>query len=331
MNRKLLIAAIAIVAVLLYYSLDNSSGTEPNTEFSSKRVGEETAYQPSVKQESHRTQRIPESEPNVSLSPESHRASRWCSTETGAEHTESARIEKESLEWDIERGDILLAAEDSVFESPNAILLAPYAELDLQDLIAHARNDDLFALLTIMQRKDVPMKYRNNAARHLTVMGNTSTALSHLVVKELTRANHIFEMEGQVNEQVKAHVVNSLTYVSYGLEQLDVTALRIYLYFVQRHENGSYALDVEAALSKKEVESVKLAKAQFKEYLNQKREEKYLSAIEEKAFPKVAKRQFEKGLALEYRTFGSLILGSNNLKNMGYDFENLPDCAKRLF
>lgn len=331
MDRKLLIAAIGIVAVLFYYLLDVSSGAEPNTKYANKRAGEETVHQLSLQEESHSTQTILQSEPHVSLSPESHSASRWCSIEAEPEHSESVIVEKESLEWDIERGDILLAAEDSVFESPNAVLLAPYAELDLQDLIAHAKNDDLFALLTLMQRRDVPMKHRNNAARHLTVMGNTSTALSHLIVTELTRANHIFEIEGQVNEQVKAHVVNSLTYVSYGLEQLDVTALRSYLYFVRRHENGSYALDVEAALSQKEVETVKFAKAQFKKYLNKKREEKYLSTIEEKAFPKVAKRQFEKSLALEYRTFGSLILGSKNLKNMGFDFENLPDCAKRLF
>lgn len=331
MNRKLIVATIAIIAVLLYYLLYVSSGAEPSTANSNNRASEETANPLSVTQESHSTQMIRESESDGSLPPESHSASRWCSTETEPEHSESVRTEKESLEWDIERGNILLAAEDSVFEFPNAVLLAPYAELDLQDLIAHAKNDDLFALLTIMQRRDVPMKHRNNAARHLTVMGNTSTALSHLVAIELTRANHIFEMEGQVNEQVKTHLVNSLTYVSYGLEQLDVTALRSYLYFVQRYKNGSYALDLEAALSQKEVETVKFARAQFKQYLNHKRQEKYLSTIEEKAFPKVAKRQFEKSLALEYRTFGSLILGSNNLKNMGFDFENLPDCAKRLF
>lgn len=331
MDRKLLIAAIGIVAVLLYYLLDVSSGAEPNTKYANKRAAEETVHPLSLQQKSYSTQTIPQSDSHVSSPQENNRTSRWCSTETEPEHSESVRTEKESLEWDIERGNILLASEDSVYESPNAVLLAPYAELDLQDLIAHAKNDDLFALLTIMQRKDVSMKYRNNAARHLTVMGNTSTALSHLIVTELTRANHIFEMEGQVNEQVKTHVVNSLTYVSYGLEQLDVTALRSYLYFVQRHENGSYALDVEAALSQKEVETVNFAKAQFKQYLNHKRQEKYLSTIEEKAFPKVAKHQFEKSLALEYRTFGSLLLGSNNLKNMGFDFENLPDCTKRLF
>lgn len=331
MNRKLPIASLAVVTVLLYYLLSHSSGTEPNTAYSSKRADPEIAGTTAVVPESHLTKKKPESDSHVFSQQENNRTSRWCSTETDAEHSESARIEKESLEWDIERGDILLAAEDSVFESPNAVLLAPYAELDLQDLIAHAKNDDLFALLTIMQRKDVPMKYRNNAARHLTVMGNTSTALSHLVVIELTQAHHIYDIEGQINEQVKAHVVNSLTYVSFGLEQLDVTALRSYLYFVQRHENGSYALDLEAALSKEEVEKVKFAKAKFKQYLDQKREEKYLSAIEEKIFPKVAKLQFEESLAIEYHTFGNLILASRNLKNMGYVFDNLPECAKRLF
>ena len=331
MNRRLSIATLAIVTVLLYYLLDNSFGTEPDTANSSYRADRETAGTTAVVPESHLTEKKPEGDSHVSSPQENTRTSRWCSTETDAEYSKSARIEKESLEWDIERGDILLAPKDSVFESPNTVLLAPYAELDLLDLIAHAKNDDLFALLTIMQRKDVPVGYRNNAARHLTVMGNTSTALSYLVVIELTQAHQIFELEGHINQQVKAHVVNSLTYVNYGLEQLDVSALRSYLYFVQRHENGSYGLDVEAALSKKEVENVKFAKAQFKQYLNQKREEKHLSAIEEKTFPKVAKRQFEKSLALEYRTFGSLILASNNLKNMGYDFESLPGCAKRLF
>ena len=329
MNLKLRIAALAVVILLLYYLLGHSSGSEPNTAQSSQKVDQEITGTTAVVPESHFTQKESESDLNVSLL-ENHSASRWCSTKTDIDYSDSVRVNKESIEWDIDRGNILLAAKDSVFESPNTILLAPYAELDLQDLIAHAKNDDLFALLTIMQRKDVPMKYRNNAARHLTVMGNTSIALSHLVVIELTRAHHIYEIEGQINEQVKAHVVNSLTYVSYGLEQLDVSALRSYLYFVQRYENGSYGLDVEAVLSEKEVEGVNLAKAQFKQHLNQKREEKYLSAIEEKTFPKVAKHQFEKSLLLEYRTFGSLILTSNNLKNMGYDFKRLPECAKRL-
>lgn len=330
MNQKLFVASLVIVSVVVYLLFSSVSKRVPSEAHSTTMDGLELNDAESVEPSSQSIQQMFDSSSSRPLATEKHNAGAWCIVEGDIEDTEIAKLEKELLEWDVERGDILLPLKDSHFETPNAAFLAPYVELDLQDLIAHARNDDMFALLTIMQRSDVPKKYRDNAARHLAMLGNTSTALSYLVIKEMTLANSLFQKEGEITERVKQHVTNSLAFVSYGLEQLDVTALRSYMIFVKGHKEGNYALDPETVLSKQEMAKVGSAKSQFVNYLNQKREEKYLPAIEEKTFPDIAVRSFESSLAVEYHVFGELLQASKNLENMGYDFENPPECTKRM-
>jgi hypothetical protein len=330
MNQKLFVASLVIVGVVIYILLSSVSKTAPSEAQSITAGDPEFNDAESAVPSPQPIQQMFDSSSSKPLAPEKHNAGAWCIVEGDIEDTEIAKLEKALLEWDVERGDILLPRNDSNFETPNAAFLAPYVELDLQDLIAHARNDDMFALLTIMQRSDVPKKYRDNAARHLAILGNTSTAMSYLVIKEMTLANSLFKQEGEITERVKQHLTNSLAYVSYGLEQLDVTALRSYMIFVKGHKEGNYALDPEIVLSKQEMAKVESAKSQFVNYLNQKREEKYLPAIEEKTFPDVAVRSFESSLAIEYHVFGELLQASKNLESMGYDFENPPECTKRV-
>lgn len=254
----------------------------------------------------------------------------WCHIEQKLSEQEKSSVYSESMEWAVKRGEILLPAENTSFEQQHRSLLAPYIEAKIAELVQHARNDDQFALLTLLQREDTPKELKHRSALHLMVLGNTSTALSYLVVKEMVLANFIYQEEGRINDEIKKHLVNSLAYVSYGLERLDVSALRAYLVIAKQHKSGTYKLDSESVLSDDGMSRVEDMKEQLVRYINNKRSEKHLNPIGYEDFPKVALREFESSLAVEYANFGTLINGSRNLKALDYDFEEKSTCLKAL-
>ncbi len=156
----------------------------------------------------------------------------------------------------------------------------------------------------------------NNAeeAQQLLILGNISIPLSYLVIHEITAAEKIYREKEAITNKIKRHILRSLAYVSYGLDRLDVNALKSYLVMLKQHENGGYEFDPGLVLSAGELSYASIWKEQLISYIDDKSAEKYLDPIGHRDFPGVALRNYELTLAIEYPGFGSLIVKSNNLK-----------------
>lgn len=251
----------------------------------------------------------------------------WCNAERDLTEQQRINHQKAALEWDASRGNILIPDHRSAFDSKNSNLIAPYVGMQLDKLIRHAQNDDEFALLTLLQRKDAPKKAKDRSAQRLMILGNTSLALSHLVMKELYLAKYAFAKDGTVSDAVKSHLLNSLAYVSYGIERLDASALRAYVIGIQpKHLNRDFSPD--EALDEISSANITDRKNHLIDYINTERLQIHLEPVGNSDIPKIAQREFDISVAILYANFASQIGESESLSKMSvYDFSRTSDCV----
>ncbi|MBD3585818.1 hypothetical protein HHX48_08735 [Salinimonas sp. HHU 13199] len=251
----------------------------------------------------------------------------WCKAERNLTEQQRITHRKAALEWDASRGNILIPDYRSAFESKNSNLIAPYVGMQLDKVIRHAQNDDEFALLTLLQRKDAPKKAKDRSAHRLMVLGNTSLALSHLVMKELYLAKYEFAKEGTVSDAVKSHLLNSLAYVSYGIERLDASALRAYVIGTQP-KNLNRDFNPDEALDEISSANITDRKNHLIDYINAERLQIHLEPVGNSHIPKIAQREFDISVAILYANFASQIGESESLSKVSvYDFSRKSDCV----
>lgn len=254
----------------------------------------------------------------------------WCVASVELTTKDKNLAHKEAEEWALERGAIYYSNDSDTLGRVNEVYLAPYLEDSLENLFSHAKNDNEYALLAILQRNSIPLDYKDKAALNLMALGHTSNAISYLIIREMQSADEIYRQVGRVNYQVRQRVARVLAYASYGLDRLDVTGLDTYLMYDSRFNDGTFSFDPDIALSNSDLNKVNEQKNELLNYINQQREKRKLPKIENVELPRIAKHEFQSRLAITYNLYGNLIDSSSNLSKLNFVSISKNDCVQKL-
>lgn len=129
--------------------------------------------------------------------------------------------------WLLDRGHVDLVNRGGIPSEKfqrNKDFIAPYEELAADALIQHANNNDKVALSVLMQREDFGTHQRTQAAKQLLLLGDSSKALSQLMMDELSKLEKL-QKEGDSRQAIRAIFIKSLALARYGLLRYDTTAL----------------------------------------------------------------------------------------------------------
>jgi hypothetical protein len=254
----------------------------------------------------------------------------WCIANTELADSDFQLAQEQKREWDLARGDISLAFVEANPDAPNAEYIQPYAELSRDDLIAHAKNDDKYALLVLAQRPDIDSKDRERAAKQLVILGQTSQALSYLIIREISQAQVAYQKENAVVTEVKKHVANILSYVKYGLTRKDPTALLTYLLFVKQHHEGQFAFDPESVLSDEELSRIDSHTQKLTDMLDSRRAKRYLPPIQEVEIPAIAYHDYDYELARAHHLYDTYLTNSRTIKALYPEVTERSPCVETI-
>lgn len=254
----------------------------------------------------------------------------WCIADTELADSDFQLAQEQKREWDLARGDISLVVVKANPDAPNADYIQPYIELSKDDLIAHAKNDDKYALLVLAQRPDIDSKDRERAAKQLVILGQTSQALSFLIIREISQAQVAYQKADAVVPEVKKHVANILSYVKYGLTRKDPSALFTYLMFVQQHQVGQFAFDPESVLSDEELSRIDSHTQKLTDMLDSRRAKRYLPAIQDVEIPAIAYHDYDHELARAHYLFDTYLTNSRTVKALYPQVTERSPCVETI-
>ncbi len=254
----------------------------------------------------------------------------WCIANTELADSDFQLAQEQKREWDLARGDINLTVVKANPEAANAEYLQPYVELDKDDLIAHAKHDDKYALLVLAQRPDIDAKDRERAAKQLVILGQTSQALSFLIIREISQAQVAYQKADAVVPEVKKHVANILSYVKYGLTRKDPSALFTYLMFVQQHHEGQFAFDPESVLSDEELSRIDSHTQKLTDMLDSRRAKRYLPPIQDVEIPAIAYHDYDYELARAHYLFDTYLTNSRTVKALYPEVTERSPCVETI-
>ena len=254
----------------------------------------------------------------------------WCIANTELADSDFQLAQEQKREWDLARGDISLVVVKANPDAPNADYIQPYIELSKDDLIAHAKNDDKYALLVLAQRPYIDSKDRERAAKQLVILGQTSQALSYLIIREISQAQVAYHKENAVVTEVKKHVANILSYVKYGLTRKDPTALLTYLLFVKQHHEGQFVFDPESVLSDEELSRIDSHTQKLTDMLDSRRAKRYLPPIQEVEIPAIAYHDYDYELARAHYLFDTYLTNSRTVKALYPQVTERSPCVETI-
>ena len=254
----------------------------------------------------------------------------WCIANTELADSDFQLAQEQKREWDLARGDISLVVVKANPDAPNAEYIQPYAEISRDDLIAHAKNDDKYALLVLAQRPDINSKDRERAAKQLVILGQTSQPLSLLIIRELSQAQVAYQKADAVVPEVKKHVANTLSYVKYGLTRKDPTALLTYLLFVKQHHEGQFAFDPESVLSDEELSRIDSHTQKLTDMLDSRRAKRYLPPILEVEIPAIAYHDYDYELARAHHLYDTYLTNSRTIKALYPEATERSPCVETI-
>ena len=166
----------------------------------------------------------------------------WCLASVDLQASEYEHYQVQLDEWLRVRGNIGLQTplssssdSDAVPEPTrrNAAFIAPYEALPPDTLLHHASNNDSLALAVIVQRDDFAPQVKDQAAKQLLLLGDTSKGLTRLVINELSQITPL--TADNSNRQAITHrFIKALALVKYGLQRQDTSALQAFLVYADK-------------------------------------------------------------------------------------------------
>lgn len=156
----------------------------------------------------------------------------WCIAvnELSEEDRNFVSLEMSSLQK--RQGDISigLKIDNSYEEGLGSYYLEPYREASKEDLYFYVEQDNVHAMLTTLQRNDIPRKKKREVADRLLVLGYTGYATSTPIIFAMIEANREFiNNNHQVNNQVTKLIKKALGYALYGIERKNSTGLQSFV------------------------------------------------------------------------------------------------------
>lgn len=192
----------------------------------------------------------------------------WCIAKEDLKEKEFNYFQNEVKEWLLERGHVSLQDASQEFLLNNEFIES-YQELELETLLQLSKNDDQMALITLLNRPNINSATRDNAARRLVVLGDTSTGLSRLVMNELNKASFNFKPDSEDSSKSKQHLIKVMALVEYGLMRSDTSALFTFLMYAEDHQTFLSGMDPGKVLKNTDfLEISKKAKAYYDGFNN---------------------------------------------------------------
>lgn len=230
----------------------------------------------------------------------------WCISSIDLNESDYALAQQERIEWAEQRGEIWTnryGVDGDYSEFENAAYLEPYKEMDKGSLLELAWNDDKYALLTTLQRQNIDWDTQDKTAYRLLELGATSMSLMHFITKEMVRAHSAYEKHGRVTPNIKKHVINALSYLSYGLRRYDSSVLFHYVTLVDGDPIYQEALRPELVLKPEEITQVGSNAEILSNQIDAKRREQNLDSFGYQELPIIASHEFEERLAFLYAKY----------------------------
>lgn len=252
----------------------------------------------------------------------------WCNPykELSAENRQ--RFREERKEWSLDRGVHFIRSDfQSEMEPANNELIAPYQEMEINDLRALAINDDKLALSTLLQRQDVDEAIKPKIARHLAALGDTSHSFSHMVVYELYEAKEKFAKSNKIDRTVKKHLIKGLSWVELGLERKDPNAFSAYLTVIN---SENYPINPDEVLADDDLNRIANNNAWLKNYLNEARDKKNLPPIESIELPDMADKFMMQELAIIHDMYEGKLNGSRIVDRLSDNYFENKECLNSL-
>lgn len=230
----------------------------------------------------------------------------WCIKSIDLNEEDLAFAEQRLNEWKQRTGEIWLnqiEISGTYSENRNAELLEPYKELDKEDLLAFAEQNNRHAMLVALQRSDINWSVQTRIANQLLVHGITSMSLIHLINRELAYATVKYEEEQTVSDEIRQRLINVLTYLYYGISQYDASVLVHYVSLTDDDEFSGRSLLPNNILSPEDFDKVRNAVKYMTEKIEEQQIKENLTPSSEKDLPKAALHEFESQLAFLYLNY----------------------------
>ena len=138
----------------------------------------------------------------------------------------------EATEWHMKLGSVFFSNPNNANDMDTflgAEFLKPYEDMASEKLEQYADEGVHLAMIALLQRNDIEIDKHLEVAEQLLLRGDTGVGMSYLHNVELISARVKYAEHQKVTSEVKQHVKNALTFVSYGVQRQDIVILDKYI------------------------------------------------------------------------------------------------------
>lgn len=256
----------------------------------------------------------------------------WCVKSIDLNQRDYLFVQNELNAWRAKTGEIWKNSESvdgGYNENKNGELLEPYKDMNEARLLERVQQDDIYAMLTAIQRQDIDAVIRDKIATDLLVLGPTSRSLMYLTNRVTISAVRKFKKFKQVTPQIKQQLMTSLSYLYYGMSRYDSSVLLQYVVLLGSDRPFGKELFPKVVWTDEDMELVKRNVQKIAQDIDVKRDKKNLAPLSEIDIPKIAHHDFQERIAFLYSQYGEAMETVQRLNiNIGPNLEK-TDCIKR--
>ena len=256
----------------------------------------------------------------------------WCIEDVDLSDADKARAEEDRFAYMLSRGHMRLTQvnEKQPSRAELAEFVNTYRDMPLSQLKQLAQQDDQNALIALVQRSDAALEDRSKAGKKLLLLGNTNYGLERILMDHLNYAGFIYNRTGTANQLVKKHLIYALALVEYGLQRLDTSGLEVYLMYVKEHSLGDYSVNPDMVLSEEDLATVPNITNALWNKVEKARKRNHLPPLANETIPPIAKKLFDRDLALAYSMYSSEMNGSSIMNQWSGSYLEKNTCVDRI-
>lgn len=225
----------------------------------------------------------------------------WCIAGVDLSQEDFDYYQRELTDWSLAIGQVLPPSQGRSVDEKAQYLL-PYMEANYHELRRQIKEDNIFAMISALYRKDFDLDSQRRIAQRLIVKGQTGVPLSHLVTLDLLSAKAAFKKSGQLTNDIEKQLFRALSYTVYGIEHFDLDATLTYLDIVSA---ADFPVELKAVYLSSKSDKVSSYSKKLQQLIKESREQERLLLTAENEIPKAAKHNFESMLAYLYSEYAN--------------------------
>jgi hypothetical protein len=257
----------------------------------------------------------------------------WCITVNELSEDDRNFVSSEMSSLQKRQGDISigLKIDDSYKEGLGSYYLEPYREASKEELYFYVEQDNAYAMLTALQRNDIPRKKKLEVADRLLVLGYTGYATSTPVIYAMIDANReLINNNHQVNDQVTALIKKALGYALYGIERKNSTGLQSFVDLSLGGYIFSDEVSVMELIDDEVMSGARLYTEKLKESVNSIRVQEGLPELNTD-FNRIAEYAFEFSVSALHHSYTPMMKHISQSLNEEYPELTLSGCTGQLY